>query len=284
MIEGLVALAGVAIVAGSFLAIGPLVLRLIGVLVARRDAKPIPARWMGVIERNVPAVLRLTATERIHLLHSVRELIATRHWEGCGGLALTLEMQLTVAAQACLLSLGLPGEPYPELRQILLYPRSFLPKRVCDPRQWLPTSAPEQPRPELGESWGNGIIVLAWDSALAGSQDPGDGTNLVFHEFAHELAFEHRLAPAGISFIDLLSGPRASGRPDVPDPEAWRRVLEGAFERLCAKVETRTPTVLDPYAATNLAEFFAVATEVVFERPHDLRHEYSPLYDQFRTS
>ena len=100
---------------------------------------------------------------------------------------------------------------------------------------------------------------------------------------SHELAFEHRLAPAGISFIDLLSGPRASGRPDVPDPEAWRRVLEGAFERLCAKVETRTPTVLDPYAATNLAEFFAVATEVFFERPQDLRHEYSQLYDQFRT-
>jgi len=39
---------------------------------------------------------------------------------------------------------------------------------------------------------------------------------------------------------------------------------------------------LDNYGATKLAEFFAVATEVFFERPDALKEEYPPLYEQLR--
>ena len=129
-------------------------------------------------------------------------------------------------------------------------------------------------------------MVLAWDSALEGAADPGDGRNVVFHEFAHELASEHSLVPPGLSPGELLNAanrtvPRMT--PTVPDPERWQRVLEESYRQLCAKVSANTASVLDPYGATNLAEFFAVATEVFFERPRELRGEYPGLHEQLRS-
>jgi Mlc titration factor MtfA (ptsG expression regulator) len=41
-------------------------------------------------------------------------------------------------------------------------------------------------------------------------------------------------------------------------------------------------TVLDPYGATNPAEFFAVATEAFFEKPQQLRDGHRALYDQLK--
>ena len=60
-------------------------------------------------------------------------------------------------------------------------------------------------------------------------------------------------------------------------------MLEESYERLCARVEAHEPGVLDDYAATNHAEFFAVATEAFFERPQDLKDQYPDFDDQLHT-
>ena len=129
-------------------------------------------------------------------------------------------------------------------------------------------------------------MVLAWDSALEGAADPRDGRNVVFHEFAHELASEHFLVPPGWSPGELQNIAyrlAPSVTPTVPDPERWQRVLEESYTQLCDKVSASTASVLDPYGATNLAEFFAVATEVFFERPRELHAECPELYAQLKT-
>ncbi len=54
----------------------------------------------------------------------------------------------------------------------------------------------------LGESWRHGVVILAWDSAVAGASDPDDGQNVLILEFAHQL--------------DTASGP-ADGTPCLPD-------------------------------------------------------------------
>ena len=264
---------------GAILALRPLLLLFIARAAARRDAAPIPLEWFRLVERHVPAVRGLTLEQRTRLLRAAKDLVATRRWEGCGGLILTTEMQLVIAAQACLLTLGSPGEPYPDLRTVLVYPHTFVPRRARDIRKWLPGSVPEPERAELGEAWGNGTVVLAWASVLTGAEDPADGRNLVFHEFAHELAFEHHLTPTNV-VAELLDVRVRSPDVDVVNPDDWRRVLTQSYEKLCAKVESGGPTVLDRYAATNEAEFFAVATEVFFEKPGELRSAYPELYDQ----
>jgi Mlc titration factor MtfA (ptsG expression regulator) len=268
----LVVLAAGALLGGAIVALRPVLLRLVARAAARRDAAPIPPEWFPLIDRQVPAVRVLTVAQRTRLLRAARELMTTRRWEGCGGLTLSTEMQLIIAAQACLLTLGLPGDPYPNLRTVLVYPHTFVPRRARDIRKWMPGSVPEPERAELGEAWGNGIVVLAWASVLTGAADPADGQNLVLHEFAHELAFEHHLTPMGLG----------GSNPTIVNAEDWRRVLSQSYDRFCSEVEAGAPTVLDRYAATNEAEFFAVATEVFFEKPGELRLAYPELYGQLQ--
>jgi Mlc titration factor MtfA (ptsG expression regulator) len=271
----LVVLGAGGVLGGAILALRPVLLRLIIRAAQRRDAARIPPEWFPLIERQVPAVRVLNVEQRTRLLRAARELITTRRWEGCAGLTLTTEMQLIIAVQACLLTLGFPGEPYPNLRTVLVYPHTFVPRRAHDIRKWTLSSVPEPVSPELGEAWGNGIVVLAWAGVVAGAADPADGRNLVFHEFAHQLAFEHHLTA-------MVPAPLTGPNPAVVNQEDWLRVLAQSYERFCGEVETGAPTALAPYAATNEAEFFAVATEVFFEKPGELRLAYPELYAQLK--
>jgi MtfA peptidase len=280
-------LAGLLIV-GGLVTLGPLLSRVLEKKTLREDAKPIPTHWEAVLEKSVPLTRRLSGAERTKLLRGARDLIDTLHWEGCGGFQLTADMQLVIAAQACLLTLEIPGEPFPGLREVLVYLSTFVPRRVCDPRKWLASSEPHREAPLLGESWSNGTIVIGWEGALAGAAHPQDGQNVVLHEFAHELASEHHLTPLPVSVAILPAGAiggmptgePVEWRPGVRDVDAWRRVLEDGYQRLCAKVEAGTASVMDKYGATNHSEFFAVATEVFFERARELKAEDPDLYGQ----
>ena len=119
----------------------------------------------------------------------------------------------------------------------------------------------------LGESWTSGAVVLSWNDVLRGASDIGDGRNVVLHEFAHQL--------------DGEVGP-TDGAPRLEKGSmylAWARVLGGEYERLVARIQRHQPTFLDAYAATNPAEFFAVATEVFFEKPAVLARGAPDLYE-----
>ena len=197
----------------------------------------------------------------------MQHLILGCRWEGCAGLRLTEDMQVMIAAHACLLVLEQPGEPYPDLRNVLVYPGTFQPRRFS----WTPSADAEDPEaPSLGESWKQGVVILAWDSAEAGARDPKDGHNVVLHEFAHQLD---------------ATGGQFDGVPRFPDARAlasWAMMLEAQFEHLVSEAEMGTQGVLDHYGATDRAEFFAVATEAFFERPTELQLERPALYEALR--
>jgi Mlc titration factor MtfA (ptsG expression regulator) len=227
---------------------------------------PIPSFWRSLLQSQVPLSRRLTTAQRERLLQKMQQLIHGCRWEGCAGLRLTEDMQVVIAAHACLLVLEHPGDPYPGLDSILIYPGTFRPRRFS----WTPSADAEEEDPALGESWNHGVVILAWDSAVAGAADPADGQNVVLHEFAHQL--------------DTASG-RADGTPRLPDATAlasWSAMLERDFERLSREAEAGTQGVLDHYGATDQAEFFAVATEAFFERPIELQRERPALYEALR--
>ena len=54
------------------------------------------------------------------------------------------------------------------------------------------------------------------------------------------------------------------------------------FARHRRRVEHAAKTRLDPYGATNRAEYFAVVTEAFFERPNRLLQEAPEVYDELR--
>jgi len=268
--ELLIGIGSALLLAAGFFVLRPLLLSLAHSDARRQAANPIPAQWTSLLDTAVPATRHLADEQRTLLLRASSELIRTRHWEGCQGLVLTEEMQLIIAAHACLLTLAIPGEPFPGLREILVYPATFVPRTVRDPRKWVHTNERDRPLPESGESWGNGIIVISWDAVSEGARDPADGHNVVLHEFAHELAYEYGLTPAGVD---------RAWKPRVDEPDNWSSTLQRAYERLDAKVAADAPSVMSAYGTTDIAEFFAVATEVFFERPEELGHEDPELYD-----
>jgi MtfA peptidase len=241
--------------------------RLLGPRPRPSDYPAVPIFWRTLLASRVPLTRRLTSSQRDRLLVKMQHLIRGCRWEGCGGLRLTEDMQVVIAAHACLLVLEQPGEPYPSLRSVLVYPGTFRPRRFS----WTPSAdAENQEDPTLGESWKHGVVILAWDSAEEGALDPRDGRNVVIHEFAHQL--------------DGNNGP-FDGVPRLQNATAlasWAVMLEAQYDDLVGKAESGMAGVLDHYGATDRAEFFAVATEAFFERPAELRSERPALYEALR--
>ncbi len=252
--------------------LGPPIRRLVVRRAVREYREPMPQAWISGVGEKVAAVRALSAGQRERLLQAARDLMAGCDWAGAGGLTLTRDMQLVIATQACLLTLEMPGEAYPGLRTVLVYPSAFLAERAPDPRKWHGGSVPEPPLGELGEAWNNGNVVIAWDAAMLGGGDSSDGHNVVIHEFAHLINFQLHLTEQG----SLLAPSSGADRPE------WRRILGESYDRHCIAVAGHADSVLDPYGATNPSEFFAVATEAFFERPKELKAEYEELYRQLR--
>ena len=260
-----VLLAAAALLGAAYVVLSWLVPR-IRVSAPPLSSDPVPDAWDRIVERNVPVARGLTSEERERLLRLVRVFLADKHFEGCGGLTLTEEMKVTIAAGACLLLLHLEGPCYPTLRTVLVYPHAFVPKFARPPTAG---GIVQPPAPLLGESWGDGVVVISWDDTLNGARDPGDGVNVVLHEFAHQLDDEDGSADGA----PLLSGGAL---------RAWGRVLSDEFDRLRQDAAADRPSALDPYGARNKAEFFAVATETFFEKPVQLEREHPELYEQMK--
>src|SRR5881296_3790074 len=160
------------------------VLRRIPAPSLRLPTGPIPDTWPGIVEHNVPLARGLSSDERERLLRLVQVFLADKHFEGCGGLTLTEEMKVTIAAEACLLLLHLEGPCYPSLRTVLVYPHGFVPKSAGSRGTGQVVPPPVR---LMGESWGDGVVVISWDDAVRGARNPDDGENVVLHEFAHQL-------------------------------------------------------------------------------------------------
>jgi MtfA peptidase len=236
-------------------------------LLARRRQRlrslAFPAAWRRILRRRVPLVARMPSHLQLRLKRHIQVFIAEKPFIGCQGQEITDEVRVTIAAQACLLLLGHETPDFfPRLKEVLVYPGAF----VVEREQAVGSGVVREQRQTLsGESWSQGRVVLSWADSMAGAADPHDARNVVVHEFAHQ--------------IDQDDG-TANGRPwrsTAPLRRRWQHVMDTAFERL-----QHTPsTVIDAYGATDPAEFFAVTSEVFFERPAELAAEAPEVYREF---
>jgi MtfA peptidase len=233
----------------------------------RALARPLAAGELAVLERNVEQYRAMDAAQRTRLERLVRRFLHEKTFVGCAGLEITEEMRLTIAGQACLLLLGARGEAvYPTLNAVLVYPGAFLaPRRQVDEAGVVT----EERQDLLGESWGDGRVILSWDHVRRAGMETPPSHNVVLHEFAHQL--------------DSESG-STNGAPYLGSAEryrSWSEVLSRDFAALRHDAWFGHEDVLDHYGATNPAEFFAVATEAFFEQPHRLAARHPALYEEF---
>jgi Mlc titration factor MtfA (ptsG expression regulator) len=229
----------------------------------RIAARPFPSAWRSVLMRRMPLYRRLPPPLQAQLRRHVTVFLAEKPFIGCQGQRITDEVRVLVAAQAALLQLNRRGDHFANLRQVLVYPGAFLVQRL----HIGPGGVLQDSRHALsGESWSQGQVILSWDDVLEGAADPGDGRNVVLHEFAHQL--------------DQATG-SANGAPALPGRAArgrWKQVFQAAYDDLLRRHAAGEPTVINPYGSTDAAEFFAVATESFFEQPHALAADSPALY------
>ncbi len=242
------------------------VLGLPGWRLRRALAQPMPAHWQAILRANIPVYARMAPGLQLQLSRLVQQFLFQKKFIGCAGQEIDDEVRVTIAGQACMLLLNRPSKVYPSLHTVLVYPTAFVVPRKEIDEAGVVTEARQD---LLGESWGDGRVVLSWDHVRRGAADWTDGQNVVLHEFAHQLDSESG-SNNGAPFL----GNRASYR-------NWAAVLSRAFERLRYDVMFQQHSVLDHYGASSPAEFFAVATETFFEKPYQLAERHPELFDQF---
>ncbi len=228
-------------------------------------SQPTPDHWREILDEEFPQFEFLSPKDQKALLDHMKVFLAEKRFEGCGGLEVTESMRVSIAAQACLLLLNRDVDYYHEVKCIYIYPRAFTSTRKSSDASGIVT---EEETVRLGEAWNSGQIVLSWEDVDRGAADIGDGRNVTLHEFAHQLDFEDNAA---------------NGAPILSHRSrylSWARVLGEEFENLKRAKKRYKKTVLDKYGATNPAEFFAVATEAFFEKPHQLKKKHEDLYKE----
>jgi Mlc titration factor MtfA (ptsG expression regulator) len=232
-----------------------------------RDAAPVPpfpVAWRQLLESRVPFFNRLPPEDRGTLQSDIQRFVAGKQFIGTDGLTVSDEMKVVIAAYACLLVLKRPDFGlYRCTNEIIVRPGEFGDVTTA--------IGPDGIRYDIysdriGEAWYRGPIVLAWDSIARRTRSRHSRHNVIIHEFAHKLDFLN----------GLIDGtPPLDSRGQLAD---WVRVFTREYETLKTQAWAGGPSFLDQYGATSPAEFFAVASEVFFEIPRELRKLHAELY------
>lgn len=229
-----------------------------------RHPHSLTSSQVEVIATALPQWQWLNGDERARLEGIAARLLDGVSWEAARGFDLDEEIRTTIASGAALLGLGLDDPVFPNVRAVVVHPATIT---LRGPRPGpIPRTVDDSPAPVYGHTTARGPVFIAWDTASRQARHPEGGRNVVFHEFAHKL--------------DAQDGV-LDGTPLILDREGrrrWVEVCEGEYRSL---QRGRGSELIDPYAATNPSEFFAVVTEVFFDRGPDLAADRPELYRAF---
>lgn len=218
---------------------------------------PIPQRLWQSVTRRILLLRRLDAVQLAHLREMTTWFLDQKSITGANGFAVTTSMKITIAAQACLLILNLGVEYFDGWVEVILYPGAF---RVSHPEMDSTGLIRNEASVLAGEAWLRGPVILSWEDVKRDTNHNSAGHNVVLHEFAHQL--------------DSLNGVM-DGMPSLTrgmSRKDWAKALSGAYDALCLQVAAGKSAFINPYAATNPAEFFAVVSEYFFTAPDILKN------------
>lgn len=225
--------------------------------------------------------LSLEENRRLRLIAS--DFLSRKEISGAADFIISETIKIEIAAQASILVLQLGVKSYRDWSNIIVYPSQFRPRReVIDQFGVVHITNDVL----AGEAWQGGPVVLSYEDVSRASDPAGAvntvahaGSNVVIHEFAHKL--------------DMQSG-QANGCPPLHkgmSAARWKQIFQAAYLNFCQTIDavhTRPVTyndaalAIDPYAAENPAEFFAVMSEAFFESPQLVNAAYPDVYGQLK--
>ena len=231
------------------------------------------ALWQKTLA-GLPFLAHLSEADLARLREITSLFIAQKEFSTAHDLALTDEIVVGIAVQACLPVLNLSLDLYRGWVGVIVYPGEFVIRKTVEDEDGV---VHEVEHDASGEAWEGGPVILSWEDAQL--TDGPDVYNVVIHEFAHK--------------IDMLTG-ETDGHPPLfrrwhapLDGQAWADVFDHAYDRFCARVDAvprrqwarfERESLIDPYAADHPSEFFAVCSEALFVQPQAFEAEYPELY------
>lgn len=226
--------------------------------------------WQATLARY-PFLAEREPQELARLRDMSAQFLARKEFHGAGGLAITDEMALAIAAQAVLPVLHLGLAWYDDFVGIVVHPDEVVARRTTMDDTGIVHDWDEV---LAGEAMEGGPVMLNWHDVAHAGSTAETGFNVVIHEFVHK--------------IDLRDG-AANGCPPLPSRAArlhWLAVLEASYARFCEQVKIAErfggkPPWLDEYGATALDEFFAVACEAYFVNRVRFTKEFPELTTLF---
>jgi MtfA peptidase len=235
---------------------------------ARREASALARRaipdalWQLTLAR-LPFLTWRSDADLAGLRRLASLFLDQKEFTGANGLVVDDAMAVCIAAQAVLPVLHFGLAPYSSFVGIVVHPDEVVARRSVMDDDGVVHAYDEV---LAGEAMEGGPVMLSWRDVEAAGASADWGYNVVIHEFAHVL--------------DMGDG-AADGVPPLADAaqrEAWIAVIDPAFDSFCQAVDAGVQTVLDPYGANGVEEFFAVASETFFVSPKQLRAEQAALY------
>jgi Mlc titration factor MtfA (ptsG expression regulator) len=235
---------------------------------AHREAQVLARRaipddlWRLTLAR-LPFLAARPADDLAELRRLASLFLDQKEFTGAGGLEVDDAIAVCIAAQAVLPVLRFGLAPYSAFVGIVVHPDEVVARREVMDDDGIVHAYDEV---LTGEAMAGGPVMLSWRDVADSGESADWGYNVVIHEFAHVL--------------DMGDG-EADGVPPLAsaaERDAWVAVIDPAFQRFCAAVDAGHETLLDPYGATGVDEFFAVASETFFVTPKEMLAEHPSLY------
>lgn len=214
-----------------------------------------PAVWRSILDKKVLFYHNLTADEKKRFERDISRFLKKVKITGVET-SIDITDKLLVASSAAIPVFGFPDWDYTFLDEVLIYPGSFDSNFKIDSREEVITGM-------VGRGTMEGKMILSKPSLHRGFENETDKQNVGVHEFIHLLDKED-------GTIDGTPATLLNKKFSIP----WLKLIR---EKTAAI--HRGESDINPYGGTHEVEFFAVAGEYFFERPHLLREKHPELYD-----
>jgi len=242
-----------------------------GWLRRRSSAPAIPDGLWTATLRRYPFLAARAPQELARLRVLAAEFLAHKEFHGAGGLEITDEIALAIAAQAVLPVLHLGLHWYDDFVGIVVHPDEVVARRTQMDEAGVVHDWDEV---LAGEAMDRGPVMLNWHDVARAGESARTGFNVVIHEFVHKIDLRDG-APDGCPPLRSRAARRA-----------WLEVMEREYRRFREQVIVAerfggAEPWLDPYGATAIDEFFAVACEAYFVNREHFTGEFPELTTLF---
>lgn len=223
------------------------------------EAPPEPETLDSLLQKHVAFYRKLDEAPQQVFLRRAAEFLETTSVTGVGDVKVTDLDRALVAASAIIPIAAFPDWRYRNISEVLLYPATFN-------KEYELEGGDRNVLGMVGDGAMNGQMIIS-QQALRGGFARSDGHNTAIHEFVH--------------LIDKADG-STDGIPeylvDNEHLEPWLRVMHQEIRKI-----RQGESEINPYAATNEAEFLAVTAEYFFDKPALLREQHPKLYELLHT-